>query len=65
MIELLRHRLVLSVRALFEKPVLSALAAVSTKPHEAVVPSNVITPTTEVLTPEMLPLIDLSQDDID
>ncbi|KAG0312831.1 hypothetical protein BG000_006095, partial [Podila horticola] len=61
-----RLELTLSVRALFEKPVLSALAASLGNHHDVlVVPLNVITPETTMITPEMLPLIDLTQDDID
>ncbi|KAG0076278.1 hypothetical protein BGZ93_003995, partial [Podila epicladia] len=61
-----RLELTLSVRALFEKPVLSALAASLGNHHDVlVVPLNVITPETTRITPEMLPLIDLTQDDID
>ena len=67
MIELLRQQgYVLSVRALFENPVLSALAAcLHQRLIEAVAPPNLISPTTEALTPDLLPLINLTQDDID
>ncbi|KAG0197708.1 hypothetical protein BGX28_008785, partial [Mortierella sp. GBA30] len=55
----------LSVRALFDIPILSALAGSLIK-HEMVLeaPQNNITAGTTKITPEMLPLIDLSQDDI-
>ncbi len=66
MIERLRHLgLTLAVRDLFQSPVLSELSQ-TLKQHRAVmVPSNVITPATTALTPGMLPLIDLTQADID
>ncbi|WP_157696257.1 amino acid adenylation domain-containing protein, partial [Caballeronia temeraria] len=57
-----------SVRDLFATPVLSALAAAleqaAPKP-DIVVPPNAITPDCTALTPAMLPLIDLTQTDID
>ncbi|MCF7697458.1 AMP-binding protein, partial [Mycetohabitans sp. B2] len=53
------------VRALFDKPTLSALAQSLGQHREVVVPPNVITSVTTALTPEMLPLIDLTQADID
>jgi len=56
------------VRTLFDTPVLSELAAALQTPtseaHEVVVPANPITEDTTVLTPDMLPLIDLTGDDI-
>ncbi|NHB90350.1 non-ribosomal peptide synthetase, partial [Photorhabdus tasmaniensis] len=66
MIERLRHLgLTLTARNLFQFPVLFELAR-SLGQHQAVrVPPNVITPATTALTPEMLPLIDLTQSDID
>ncbi|CAO3572922.1 unnamed protein product [Mortierella alpina] len=54
-----------SVRALFESPTLSALAQSIGEHRAIVVPSNVITLDSIRITPEMLPLIDLTQDDID
>jgi amino acid adenylation domain-containing protein len=66
LIERLRRRaLGLSVRALFDTPVLSALAQVLGQHREVAVPPNRITPETSVLTPELLPLIELTQADID
>ncbi|MCF2133805.1 MULTISPECIES: non-ribosomal peptide synthetase [Mycetohabitans] len=66
LIERLRRRGVgLSVRALFDTPVLMALAQTLGQHREVVVPPNVITPTTTALTPEMLPLIELTQAEID
>ncbi|MFM0522132.1 amino acid adenylation domain-containing protein, partial [Caballeronia jiangsuensis] len=57
-----------SVRDLFATPVLSALAAsleqAAPKP-EIVVPANAITPGCIAITPSMLPLITLTQTDID
>nr|WCR32674.1 calpinactam synthetase [Mortierella alpina] len=67
MIEKLRQLgYTLSVSALFDSPVLHTLAA-SLRLHEAgpEVPPNLITTATSALTPELLPLIDLTQDDID
>ncbi|MCT8343371.1 amino acid adenylation domain-containing protein [Photorhabdus kleinii] len=66
MIERLRHQgLTLTARDLFQSPVLSALAQALGQHQAVVIPPNVITPTTTALTPEMLPLIDLTQTDID
>uniref|UniRef100_UPI0036DC5A5C non-ribosomal peptide synthase/polyketide synthase n=1 Tax=Photorhabdus sp. RM322S TaxID=3342825 RepID=UPI0036DC5A5C len=66
MIERLRHAgLTLAVRHLFQSPVLSELARMLGQHQVMVVPPNVITPATAVLTPEMLPLIDLTQPEID
>ncbi|KAG0318637.1 hypothetical protein BG000_004123 [Podila horticola] len=56
----------LSVRTLFDNPVLSVLAASLSKQEKARhVPPNLIATDTTRITPELLPLIDLSQDDID
>ena len=66
MIERLRRLgLTLSVRALFDTPTLSVLAQLLGQHQEVTVPPNVITPETATLTPAMLPLIDLSQTEID
>ncbi|WP_118987562.1 non-ribosomal peptide synthetase [Photorhabdus sp. CRCIA-P01] len=66
MIERLRHLgLTLAARDLFQSPVLSDLAQTLGQHQAVIVPSNVITPETTALTPEMLPLIDLTQTDID
>ncbi|KAF9983985.1 hypothetical protein BGZ75_004431 [Mortierella antarctica] len=62
------HRLglSLSVRTLFDNPVLSVLAASLSQHHESPeAPANIITKDTTTITPALLPLIDLSQDDID
>ncbi|KAI9239022.1 MAG: Non-ribosomal peptide synthetase module [Podila humilis] len=55
----------LSVRALFDNPVLYTLAA-STRLHQPgpEIPPNIITPTTTLI-PNVLPLINLTQGDID
>ncbi|SIT67630.1 amino acid adenylation domain-containing protein [Burkholderia sp. b14] len=66
LIERLRRRGIgLSVRALFDMPVLSALARSLGQHCDVVVPPNVITPDTSAITPSMLPLIELTQADID
>ncbi|SIT65550.1 amino acid adenylation domain-containing protein [Burkholderia sp. b14] len=66
LIERLRRRGVgLSVRALFDTPVLSALAQSLGQHCDVVMPPNVITPDTSAITPSMLPLIELTQADID
>ncbi|WP_448511791.1 amino acid adenylation domain-containing protein [Photorhabdus laumondii] len=66
MIEQLRHLgLTLSARDLFQLPILAELAQTLGQHQIVTVPPNVITPATTVLTPEMLPLIDLTQPEID
>ncbi|KAF9921755.1 hypothetical protein BGZ67_000271, partial [Mortierella alpina] len=61
-----RLELNLSVRALFENPVLSSLAVSLGMHYDVIeVPLNAITLDTMMITPEMLPLIDVTQDDID
>ncbi|WP_338911511.1 non-ribosomal peptide synthase/polyketide synthase [Mycetohabitans rhizoxinica] len=66
MIDRLRRvGLTLSVRALFEASTLSVLAHSLGQHREVVVPPNRITPDTTTLTPALLPLIDLTQADID
>ncbi|KAF9945404.1 hypothetical protein BGZ72_001353, partial [Mortierella alpina] len=70
MIEQLRRMgLVMSVRALFETPVLSVLATSISREcvvsEAATTPDNLITNATVEITPDLLPLIDLLQDDID
>ncbi|KAF9921523.1 hypothetical protein BGZ67_000418, partial [Mortierella alpina] len=67
MIEQLRRiGLSLSVRALFDTPVLSDLAAsLGTYQAAPETPANLITTATTKITPELLPLIDLTHDDID
>ncbi|KAF9345146.1 hypothetical protein BGX26_003467, partial [Mortierella sp. AD094] len=67
MIERLRRvGLGISVRALFETPTLNVLAHSITKSQaDPEAPKNLITSDTTRITPELLPLIDLNQDDID
>ncbi|MCG1019994.1 non-ribosomal peptide synthetase, partial [Mycetohabitans sp. B4] len=66
LIERLRRQgLSVSVRALFEAPTLSALAQTLGQCRDVVVPPNAITPDTTAITPSMLPLIELTQADID
>lgn len=65
-IERLREEgLNLSVRSLFQTPVLTTLAGTLNQHIEAPIPPNVITEKTNYITPAMLPLIDLTQDDIE
>nr|WP_283256376.1 non-ribosomal peptide synthetase [Photorhabdus aballayi] len=66
MVERLRNLgLTLAVRDLFQHPVLFELARTLGQHRAVVVPTNVITPETTMLTPTMLPLIDLTQTDVD
>ncbi len=66
MIERLRRfGLTVSVRALFETPTLNGLAQSLGQHKGVVVPPNLITPSTTTLTPNLLPLIDLTQTEID
>ncbi|KAF9169237.1 hypothetical protein BGX20_010618, partial [Mortierella sp. AD010] len=56
----------ISVRTLFDTPTLSALAQSVKKSHAITeAPKNLITRDTTKITPDLLPLIDLTQDDID
>ncbi|KAF9400296.1 hypothetical protein BGZ76_007745, partial [Entomortierella beljakovae] len=67
LIERLRRiGLEMSVRVLFSTPTLSALAQSLNKSQGVTdAPKNLITLETTRITPELLPLIDLTQDDID
>lgn len=66
LIERLRRQdLSLSVRALFETPILSELARSLGQHREVAVPPNLITSDTTTLTPQLLPLANLNQADID
>ncbi|WP_245472541.1 non-ribosomal peptide synthetase [Rhizobium jaguaris] len=66
LIERLRRlSLGIEVRTLFAKPVLSDLAASLGSHHEVTVPANLIGEHSTAITPEMLPLIDLTQQEID
>ncbi|KAG0006017.1 hypothetical protein BGZ65_009586, partial [Modicella reniformis] len=55
----------LSVRSLFDTPTLSVLAESIGEHHEIVIPPNAITPDTTRITPSQLPLVDLTQPEID
>ncbi|MFL6964670.1 amino acid adenylation domain-containing protein [Pseudomonas alvandae] len=66
LIERLRRQgLSLAVRDLFQTPVLSVLASTLGQHREVVVPHNLIKSETCRITSDLLPLIDLSQSDID
>ncbi len=66
LIERLRRQgLSLAVRDLFQTPVLSVLASTLGQHREVVVPPNRIKVETPAITPQLLPLIDLNQSDID
>ncbi|PQQ25032.1 non-ribosomal peptide synthetase [Photorhabdus hindustanensis] len=66
MIEQLRHLgLTLAARDLFQSPILAELVQTLEQHQIVAVPPNVITPATTALTPAMLPLIDLTQPEID
>ncbi|CDH24832.1 non-ribosomal peptide synthetase [Xenorhabdus bovienii] len=59
-----KSEMILEVRNLFQMPVLSDLAKTLGRNSVVVVPTNMITPETTTITPSMLPLIDLTQADI-
>ncbi|RXH33271.1 peptide synthetase, partial [Bradyrhizobium nanningense] len=66
LMERLRRRsLHIEVRTLFVKPVLADLAASLGHHREVAVPANLITERSVAITPQMLPLIELRQDEID
>ncbi|KAF9345325.1 hypothetical protein BGX34_004855, partial [Mortierella sp. NVP85] len=66
MIERLRRiGLTLAVSALFKTPTLSALVQLLGVHMSCDAPTNLITPDATTITPEMLPLISLTQEDID
>ncbi|NRP75842.1 Gramicidin S synthase 2 [Ensifer psoraleae] len=60
-----RLSLGVEVRTLFARPVLCDLAASLGSHHEVAVPANLITDESTAITPAMLPLIDLTQPEID
>ena len=64
--QLRRAGLEVDVRALFATPVLAELAAeIAPKTNPVEVPANGIPPECEVITPEMLPLVQLTSEEID
>ncbi|MGW6845876.1 amino acid adenylation domain-containing protein, partial [Streptomyces sp. NPDC054958] len=64
LIETLRfHGVTISVRALFDTPTVAGLAA-SDGAHQAEVPDNLIPSGATALTPAMLPLVDLTEDEL-
>ncbi|KAG0323182.1 hypothetical protein BGZ97_012340, partial [Linnemannia gamsii] len=66
MIERLRRLgLKVSVRTLFDTPTLSVLAQSLGQHHEVAIPPNLIQSDTTTLTPDLLPLINLTQIEID
>ncbi|WP_271595981.1 MULTISPECIES: non-ribosomal peptide synthetase [unclassified Bradyrhizobium] len=66
LLERLRRRsLGVEVRTLFAKPVLADLAASLGSHHEVAVPANLISEQSPAITPEMLPLIELTQGEIE
>jgi amino acid adenylation domain-containing protein len=60
-----RQRLHLSIRTVFTAPTLAELAAAVDGGTVVSVPANLIPPQCTAITPEMLPLIDLTQENID
>ncbi|MCP3463545.1 amino acid adenylation domain-containing protein [Bradyrhizobium sp. CCGUVB23] len=60
-----RLSLGIEVRTLFAKPVLADLAVSLGSHHEVAVPANLITERSTAITPQMLPLIELTQGEID
>ncbi|MBT1517642.1 hypothetical protein KIP88_46105, partial [Bradyrhizobium sp. SRL28] len=60
-----RLSLGVEVRTLFARPVLADMAASLGSHHEVAVPANLITEQSTAITPQMLPLIELTQGEID
>ncbi|WP_249735091.1 condensation domain-containing protein, partial [Bradyrhizobium sp. sGM-13] len=65
MARLRRLSLGIEVQTLFAKPVLADQAASLGSHQEAAVPANLITASSTAITPQMLPLIELTQGEID
>ncbi|TYO66119.1 amino acid adenylation domain-containing protein, partial [Bradyrhizobium hipponense] len=65
MARLRRLSLGIAVQTLFAKPVLADLAASLGTHQEVAVPANLITASSTAITPQMLPLIELTQGEID
>ena len=60
-----QHNLATSISTVYQSPILSVLAHALEKHQSDSIPPNLITPQATALTPEMLPLISLSQSEID
>ncbi|GAB6261968.1 non-ribosomal peptide synthase/polyketide synthase [Photobacterium sp. R1] len=63
--KLRRYGLVAEMKALFSAPTLASQAAALATLHDVQVPENQLTPDTKAITPELLPLASLNQQEID